>query len=107
MITEVDAPAAARQRTAKANQFSRLSQATYVDFNQFGQTWNNKVPFMRQPVAPAALGDFGVKLATESANDTRRICVGVQVQIASEVGPVVQRLDDRTSHPSAASACRI
>lgn len=89
-----DDSCARQQELCEGGLLTGLTKALDVDFDHFWQSGDNEVPLIRQTVSPAALGQLPAKLRTHDLHNLRGISIGVKIEIASEVWPVIQRFDD-------------
>ena len=79
---------------------ARLTQELNVDLNQFRKSGNAVIPFVCQPVSPAALHWPGVEFLSHHLFDTAFICGGVQIEIRTQIRPMIQRFDYRYLAPA-------
>src|SRR5579862_4521309 len=86
---------ARRYRSGYGGLLSSLSQATGVHFNELGQTGDDEIPFIRQTVSPAAVGELGLETCGHDVDHFGGIGVGIQIQVTAKVGPMIERLDYR------------
>ncbi len=75
--------------------FSGLSQPSHVNLYGFRQAGNDEVPFVSQAIAQTAGRDFGFEAGRHERDDFAWIGIGVEVEVAAQIGPVIERLDHR------------
>src|ERR1700722_8283118 len=93
--SDLDDARAPSQGAGDRNLFSGLTETPHVNLNRLGQSGNNKVPFVGQAISPAPRGKLGFETPLHEADYVARVCVGVEIQVAAKIGPVIQRLDYR------------
>jgi hypothetical protein len=84
--------------------FAGLAQIAYVDLDQLRHAWQLEIPFIRQTVSPAAWFPYRLELLGHDSLNRTLVCAGVEVQIGSKIGPVVERLDDRDFRTASSAA---
>ena len=92
-LSNLDDAGTPGERVSDCNLFSSLSQALHVYLNRLRQSWDNKIPFVGQTISPTARGCFSVEAPPHKAEYIRRFCICVQIQIATKIRPMIQRLD--------------
>jgi hypothetical protein len=64
-----------------------------MHLDQFGQARYNEVPFVGEPVAPAARFQLSIESIAHDGDNIFCVSVSVEVEIAPEVRPMIQGLD--------------
>jgi len=57
-----------RQRLGQCGLLSRLPQASRVDFDEFGQTGHDEIPFVRQAISPTPVRERGIEMSGHELN---------------------------------------
>ena len=65
-----------------------------MDFYRFWQARNLKIPLVRHTIAQTLFGDLCPETAAHYGNHVASVRVGIKIEIAADVGPMVERLDD-------------
>ncbi len=72
-----------------------LTQTLRVNFHRLRQAGHGKVPFVRQPVAPAARLSMRAHARGHDLRDLPLVGGGVEIEIVAQVRPVIERLHHR------------
>ena len=83
------------RRDAIVGLFSGLAQSADVDLHRLRQPGNVEVPLARQTISPASGRCLRLKAPAHQIEHLFRLCARVQIEIAAQVRPVIQRLDHR------------
>jgi hypothetical protein len=84
---------AVAKRSRQRRVLACLPQPSDMNFDQLRKAGYYEVPFVGQAVSPTAVGDARLELRLHYGDDLRCFGVGVKIQIAAEIRPVVQGLD--------------
>src|ERR1700686_481578 len=68
---------ASGDRSGYSRLLSGLSQASDVHFDELGQSRNDEVPLIGQPISPAAVRQFGIEMRAHEIHDVGGIGVCV------------------------------
>ena len=86
--------AARRQSASQFDVFPGLAQARHMHFHGLAQARDFEVPFVGEPIAPAALQYFSMKALGHREHHASIVGRSEQVQITSQVRPMFERLND-------------
>ena len=95
-----DDSGAMQEGSGEGGLLPRLTEPSDMDFDHFRQSGHDKIPLVGQSVAPAALGNFAHELRIHDLDDFRSVSIGIEVEVTSEVRPMIQRLDYRDGAPA-------
>ena len=68
-----------------------------MDLDQLGQAGDLKVPFAGEAVAPASVFHGGAEAFGHQLDDLAGAGAGEEIEVAAEIGPVIEGLDDATT----------
>src|SRR5580704_13426130 len=66
-----------------------------MDFHELRQAGNNEIPLVGQTVTPAARRQLGIEACAHHGDYMLWIGAGVEIEVAAEIRPVIERFDHR------------
>src|SRR5579864_5343368 len=95
MLAQRQYAVAIAQRARESGLLARLTETPNMNFDQFGQAGHDEVPFIGQAISPAAVRNRRLELLLHHIDNFGRSGVGVEIQIAAEIRPVIERFNHR------------
>src|ERR1700675_4374936 len=77
-------------RSGYSRLLSGLSQASGVHFDKLGQSRNDEVPLIGQPISPTAVRQFGIEMRAHEIHDVGGIGVCEKVKVAAKAGQITR-----------------
>ncbi len=76
--------------------FAGLSKAANMNLYRFGQSRNHEIPFAGQSIAPASGRNLRLEVPLHQFQDFSGVRIGIEIQIAAEIRPMIERFDYRS-----------